>query len=188
MTEFIKKMVEWNKFELTIDWKIFSSESALKAAYNFLDKWYFFFKHNNEWDIILVFTKKNESDCDIETVIWDYYDELINFELRTRLEKDNKQIRESIIKSAIWNSIDENNFVSIDADNIQTWNPIDFDKDIDLILKEIEEDPDLKIDEAEIEKILKEIEEESKIEKKIILNPNKVKDVKKNISDRNWTL
>jgi CBS-domain-containing membrane protein len=40
-------------------------------------------------------------------------------------------------------------------------NKIDFDRDIDDILKEIENDPELKIDEEEIEKILREIEEET---------------------------
>jgi CBS-domain-containing membrane protein len=38
---------------------------------------------------------------------------------------------------------------------------IDFDKDIEDILREIENDPELKIDEEEIEKILREIEEEA---------------------------
>jgi CBS-domain-containing membrane protein len=50
--------------------------------------------------------------------------------------------------------------VSLDTDN-QNGNQIDFDKDIDEILKEIENDPELKIDEEEIERILKEIEEET---------------------------
>ncbi|MDR2640889.1 MAG: hypothetical protein LBC61_06435 [Candidatus Peribacteria bacterium] len=50
--------------------------------------------------------------------------------------------------------------MSLDTDN-QNGNQIDFDKDIDEILKEIENDPELKIDEEEIERILKEIEEET---------------------------
>jgi CBS-domain-containing membrane protein len=53
---------------------------------------------------------------------------------------------------------DENYFDNREETNNQE---IDFDKDIDEILKEIENDPELKIDEDEIEKILKEIEEES---------------------------
>jgi CBS-domain-containing membrane protein len=48
----------------------------------------------------------------------------------------------------------------MDTDQTQQ-NEIDFDKDIDDILNEIENDPDLKIDESEIESILKEIEEEN---------------------------
>ena len=55
-----------------------------------------------------------------------------------------------------------NNFVQIDTEKRQEErNEIDFDKDIDEILREIENDPDLKIDEEEIQRILKEIEEET---------------------------
>jgi hypothetical protein len=109
--------------------------------------------------------------------------------LRDKLEKDNKNIREKIIWAAITNSLDSNNFVSLDTD-IQNGNQIDFDKDIDEILKEIENDPELKIDEEEIEKILKEIEEETanewaiEEETKITLDINWVKDAKKKFQDR----
>jgi CBS-domain-containing membrane protein len=109
--------------------------------------------------------------------------------LRDKLEKDNKEIREKIVWAAIANSLDSNNFVSLD-----TWNEnkeIDFDKDIDEILKEIENDPELKIDEEEIERILKEIEEETEgewveiiEETKITLDVNKVEDAKKKFQDR----
>jgi len=82
--------------------------------------------------------------------------------LRDKLEKDNKEIREKIVGAAIANSLDMNNFVQIDTEKRQEEkNEIDFDKDIDEILKEIENDPDLKIDEEEIQRILKEIEEET---------------------------
>ena len=63
----------------------------------------------------------------------------------------------------------------------QEGNQIDFDKDIDDILKEIENDPELKIDEEEIENILKEIEEEAgkDAEKpKITLDPAGLKKAK----------
>ena len=58
------------------------------------------------------------------------------------------------------------NFVSLDTDVTSQNKQIDFDKDIDEILREIENDPDLKIDEEEIEKILKEIEQETESMKK----------------------
>jgi CBS-domain-containing membrane protein len=48
---------------------------------------------------------------------------------------------------------------------------INFDKDIDEIIKEIENDPDLQIDEDEIQQMLREIEEETaseEIEKPVI--------------------
>jgi hypothetical protein len=46
MIEFLKKDIISGKFELLIDTKIFPKEIVLKAAYNFLDKGYFFFKLN----------------------------------------------------------------------------------------------------------------------------------------------
>jgi len=89
---------------------------------------------------------------------------LLDTYLRDKLEKDNKVIRETIVEKAINGPLDSNNFVSLDTDlitNNREQNQIDFDKDIDEILKDIENDPELKIDEEEIDKILKEIEEET---------------------------
>lgn len=195
MNEFIKKEVDWDKFELLIDSKIFSKEIVLKAAYTFLDKWYIFFLLDEKKNIILQFNKKEWIKEKSENIIWDFSWELLNVYLRDKLEKDNKIIREKIISTAINSSLDSNNFVSIDTDNINNNDnnnnsSIDFDKDIDEILKEIENDPDLKIDQEEIDRILKEIEEESekyeepKKEEKITIDPKKVKNAKKKFQDK----
>ncbi len=185
MEKFLKEIVKWDKFELLIDSKIFSKDIVLKASYNFLDKWYFFFRHDERGDIILQFTRKEWIDEESKEIIGNFSDEMLNVYLRDKLEHDNKDIREKIIGAAIANSIDSQWFVEIDT-NKQN-NQIDFDKDIDEILKEIENDPELKIDEAEIERILKEIEDESKEEKEeptISLNPNTIKDVKSKFQNR----
>ena len=177
MEVFLSKKVKWNKFELFIDNEIFSKDIILNAAYQFLDLWYFFFKVSNDGNIILQFTPKSWVKKNPEEIIWDFYDELINVYLRKKIEAENKTIREWIVLKAIWSSIDSKNYVSIDPNqqNNQEQNQIDFDKDIDEILKEIENDPELKIDEEEIERILKEIEEEteSEIENNNINNDNK---------------
>ena len=186
MESFLKEAIKWNKFELTIDKNIFSKDIVLKAAYQFLDRWYFFFKLDENWNIILQFTTREENKEKPEVIIADFSDELLAVYLRDNLEKENKDIREKIVWAAIANSLDSNNFVALDTDK-QWWdnmenNQIDFDKDIDDILKEIENDPELKIDEEEIEKILKEIEEEteSEIDEKptITIDPEAVKKVK----------
>jgi len=110
--------------------------------------------------------------------------------LRDKLEKDNKNIREKIVWAAIANSLDSNNFVSLDTDNQNRLeqNKIDFDKDIDEILKEIENDPELKIDEAEVEKILKEIEEETEsqldTEPQLTIDPKNIENAKKMFQNR----
>ena len=180
MEAFLKETIGWNKFELLIDTKIFPKDIILKAAYNFLDRGYFFFKEADN-NILLQFTNREDSNEQAKGIIADFSDELLSVTLRDNLEKDNKQIRERIIWTAIWNSLDVNNFTSIDTDNNSDQNQIDFDKDIDDILKEIENDPELKIDEEEIEKILKEIEEETEteIEKPTItINPDAIKKAK----------
>lgn len=162
MKKFLNKIIDWDKFELKIDKDIFNKDIVLKSAYNFLDKWYFFFKLDENWNIILQFTPKNWITISPETIILEFSDELLAVYLRYKLEKDNKVIRETIVIKAINWPLDMNNFVTLDTDNIHNnKNQIDFDKDIDEILKEIENDPELQIDEEEIERILKEIEEET---------------------------
>ncbi|MDD3646552.1 MAG: His-Xaa-Ser system protein HxsD [Candidatus Gracilibacteria bacterium] len=193
MEGFLKEYIEGNKFELLIDTNIFSKEIILKAAYNFLDKGYFFFKFDEKNNIILQFTPKVGILENPERIIGDFSDELLSVVLRDKLEKDNKDIREKIVGAAIANSLDANNFVNIDTDNIEGnnhQNQIDFDKDIDEILKEIENDPELKIDEAEIERILKEIEEETETEieleseTQITIDPKNVENAKKIFQNR----
>ncbi len=190
MEQFLSKQLDWNKFELMIDKDIFSKDIVLKAAYNFLDKGYFFFKLNDDKNIILQFTKKEETKDDSEKIIWDFGDELLSVYLRDKLEHDNKNIRENIVWAAIANSLDTTHFVEIDMNNNNNkeQNQIDFDKDIDEILREIENDPELKIDEEEIERILREIEEEteSEINEKpaITLDPNAVKNAKEKFQNR----
>ena len=99
--------------------------------------------------------------------------------LRDKLEKDNKIIRETIVQKAINEPLDYRNFITLDTQN----SDINFDKDIDEILSEIENDPDLKIDESEIEKILAEIEEESKdMKPKLSVNLNAIKKAKENFN------
>ena len=197
MEAFLNEIVKWDKFELLIDTKIFSKEIVLKSAYVFLDRGYFFFKLDNDNNITLQFTKKEESKEDSKKIIWDFSDELLNNSLRETLFENNKEIRTEIITSALQNSLreaelpnnwnwyedtSENYFDNWWSSNQWNDNQIDFDKDIDEILKEIENDPELKIDEEEIEKILKEIEEETEneVEEKptITVDPEAVKNMK----------
>jgi len=194
MEAFLKEVISWEQFELVIDSKIFNKDIVLKAAYVFLDRWYFFFKIDSDKNMILQFTKKEDNKEEPKKIIWDFSDELLSTYLRDKLEHDNKDIREKIVWAAIANSLDSNNFASIDPNN--NWdqdnreeNQIDFDKDIDEILKEIENDPELKIDEAEIEKILKEIEEETESEIEtpkptITIDPEAVKKAKEQFKNK----
>jgi len=58
MSKFLKEVITGENFELLIDTKIFPKDIILKAAYNFLDKGYFFFKFDEFGNIILEFSRK----------------------------------------------------------------------------------------------------------------------------------
>ncbi|MFK7779949.1 MAG: hypothetical protein QM490_02280 [Candidatus Gracilibacteria bacterium] len=177
MEAFIKEKIEGKKFELLIDTNIFNKYIILKSAHNFLDKGYFLFKQNKDKNIIMQFTFKEGIGDKPEKIILDFSDELLNNILREKVFEENKEVRTEIITSAIKNSLREaelpNKWKGYDSveenyfekNNLnEEDNAIDFDKDIDEILKEIENDPELKIDEDEIAKILKEIEDETENE------------------------
>lgn len=181
MKAFLQETIAGQQFQLLIDTKIYPKDIILKAAYNFLDKGYFLFQYNEDENIILDFTVKPNMTLEAEKILWDFSDELLDVYLRDKLERDNKIIRETIVTKALNGPLDTDNYVSLDTDNY--WaeqNQIYFDKDIDQILKDLENDPDLKIDEEEIENILKEIEEETdEIPKpEIHINPDSISNVK----------
>lgn len=190
MEPILKKNIEDNALELVIDTKIFNKDIVLKAAFNHLDEGYFLFSTRDDGNILLQFTPRDNSPLNSTSVVAGFSDNLIEVYLRDKLERENKDIREKIIWAAIANSIDSNGFVSIDTERKSDQNQVDFDKDIDEILKEIENDPDLKIDEAEIERILKEIEEETQwmqfeeVKPTITLDTNAVKNAKEKFQNR----
>ncbi len=198
MEQFIKKEVGANNFELLIDTNLFTKEIVFKSAFIFLEKWYFFFKLDADNNIIMQFRLKEWVKENPETVIWDFSDELLNNTLREKVFEENKEVRTEIITSSLKNSLREaelpNNWkgyeYSGDSYFEEWWHTdnnevVDFDKDIDDILKEIENDPELKVDEEEIDKILKEIEEEEKNENTwVSLDVDAVEKVKKDFNNK----
>lgn len=188
MEYFLRQNIEYNRFELEIDTKIFYKEVILQSAFQFLDLGYFFFKTVWESSILLQFTPKEGVKVAPEVIIWDFSDTLLEMILRYKLEKDNKIVRETIITKAINGPLDMQNFVSLDSTGNHQKNQIDFDKDIDEILKEIENDPDLQIDESEINKILDDIENETESElqkPQLNLDVDALKDFKAKIKKTN---
>lgn len=195
MSYFLKETIQGRWFELYIDTKVFPKDIILKTAYNFLDEMYFFFRYDEKRNFILEWNLKSDTQYWIEDIVASFSDELLNVYLRDKLERENRVIRESIVNKALLGPLDSWSYVSHDPENPKELNldannsqvaEIDFDKDIDEIIKEIENDPDLQIDEDEIQQMLKEIEEETANEnlhsmnKPIIsIDPDSVKDVKK---------
>lgn len=174
----IKKDIDSSFFELIIDVNIFSKDLILRTAYNFLDKGYFLF--SMDWKNIKLQCKKKE-DCqdDTEKIILDFSDELLNVYLRVKIEQENKSLRETIINTALSSSIDLSNYVEIET------NTNNFDDEIENILKDLENDPELKIDEEDIRKLLSEVRwEDTHLVKPINLNINNLLDAKKKFQNR----
>lgn len=184
MEHFISLDKEKSKVEMTIDTSVFPSDIAMKAAYSFLDRAYFFFKVV-DGNFIVQCESKDGEEFDSEKMVKEYSDELLAFYLRDKLEKDNKEIRETIITTALSNAYDPNSFISKHVDET-IGDEVDFDKDIDDIISEIENDPDLQFDENEISSIIDEIEaNESEVKKpQIQLDPNSLNDAKKVFQDK----
>lgn len=101
--------------------------------------------------------------------------------LRVHVETENKIVRETIVRRALGSYADLPNFTTVNMGTAPVAQ-IDFDRDIDEILREIENDPELKIDETEINRILEEIQIGTHELQKPKIDPNKLKDVKKNFS------
>ena len=181
MTPFLSVSSDSHRTELLINTQLFSPVIVMKAAYIFLDRAYFFFFTRSDWLIVQI-TPKAWVDWNAEKFAHEYSDELLAYALRVHIEIENKEVRETIVRRALGSYADLPNFTSVDP--ILSTPQIDFDKDIDEILREIENDPDLKIDEAEINRILAEIEAETQSLKKLKLDPNKLKDVKKNFQHK----
>ena len=185
MKSFITQNQENNRLELLVDGSLFSDHIAMKAAYTFLDRCYFFFKKDGENTLVQIHPKENQR-WSSETFALEYSDELLATLLRYKLESDNKEIREMIVRKALFSFADTANFWTVTPQSLESNSPpqIDFDKDIDEILKEIENDPELKIDEEEISRILSEIETEASEPKKPTIDPNKLKYAKEKFQSR----
>jgi len=176
MKQFLSQNSENGRLELVVDTTLFPIDVAMKAAYVMLDRAYFFFYTTSEWLLVQITPKANQKH-DSEYFAHEYADELLAYSLRVKVETDNKVIRETIVRRALGSYADLPNFTHVEG-NVSS--QIDFNKDIDEILREIENDPNLSIDEDEINRILSEIEAETQSLKKPTLDPNKLKDVKKN--------
>ena len=185
MLAFISQSTENGRTKFLIDTNIFPVEISMKAAYAFLDRAYFLFKKDGE-NLIVQIHPKPWQELSGEHFALEFSDELLATYLRAKIEEENKVIRETIVRRALWSYADLPNFTSVNVSQ-KTSTQIDFDKDIDEILKEIENDPELKIDQEEISRILAEIESETASEhakKTPKIDPNKIKNAKKNFQHR----
>lgn len=161
MSEWVKK-VKWNsnQIELRVDGKLYDKEVVMKAAYELVDENYV--SINTDWDDFVVLFK-DKGDSDLAKVQDSFGEELIYHHLRDQIDEKTWSLKAKIIETALWYGFAPEN-LSKDVERmlnmVQEMNKEWYDKNIDDVIKEIEDDPDFDEDKDEIIAMLKEIEKE----------------------------
>lgn len=146
--EFLEKSTTLDMFEVKIDLDFFSKDIVMETAYNFIDKWYFLFNKDKN-SIIVKCRTKDINSIDTEKLLLDFTDELLNVYLRSKIDKQNWELRNSIINKSLNSALDVNNFVELNIDKADT-----VDDDIEKMLWDLEWDDDLLLEEKDIQKII----------------------------------
>lgn len=124
--------------EFSIDLNVFPLNVCLRSVYTFLDRWYFYFEKDLTGNKLIVkAVSKNEKKWSSEKLLSDLSDELLATTLRESLERDNKTIRDAIVMKALW-SMEDHSTESSEEKLKKEESYLDFSKDVDSLLKEIE--------------------------------------------------
>ena len=91
-----------NSIIIRINLKLYPLEALYGAAYIFLDKAYLFLEGESP-EKILVHIKGKEklTEKDLKNIAQDFLNELLNYSLRSKISKDNKNLREYILARAL---------------------------------------------------------------------------------------
>lgn len=170
MQDYIKKL-DWTEYEVEIlvDWKIFSEDVILKAAYELIDKANMHFR--SEWDDYYVKLKSKSEKINIDKIIELFEEELIYHRLRRDIDAKAWDLRQKIVETALgyWLTVDDikediYKISSLNAESNQEnfegeWNyePNEA-KTVEDIIWDIQNDPEFSDDRDEIISILKEIQ------------------------------
>jgi len=104
----IKKEInqEKNQINFCLNTKIYPLEAIYSAAYVFLDRAYIYLDGDPKKEIIVSLKlKKISNQNDLESLEGEFYNELLNYLLRTKIAKKNKKIREFIIGTALTSAL-----------------------------------------------------------------------------------
>lgn len=95
-----------NKKNIEINLELYSKKAVTNATYKFTDKFYIKMELVSDSKISVCFTAKDNSIVTEETIN-EFFNELIDHQIRINVENDYKAIREEIVKKA-FNPISEN--------------------------------------------------------------------------------
>ena len=103
------------KISFSIDLNIFDINTVYKAAYWFTEKFYIFFKLENNLVVLDARPKDDFKDIEFENIAGEFSNSLLDFHLRTKVSKETNKIRDALITKAFTEGIQSN-----DLDEIKT--------------------------------------------------------------------
>lgn len=112
----------------SIDPKIYSREIIFKAAYNFIDKYYISFSVYKDEYILASFKLKDNKNFETQTVLGEFYNELLHEALRLYIYQQTKDIRQLILGRALYSTciINSNDGIEINPKDEEDQNEIGY--------------------------------------------------------------
>lgn len=101
-------MVKNNKIVFSINSKIYPLEAIYSTSYNFLDRAYIFLDGDPSNNIkIQIKIKPSNSKLSLAKLKEEFFNELLNNTLRYQISRENKNLREFIVGTALLGSLGE---------------------------------------------------------------------------------
>jgi His-Xaa-Ser system protein HxsD len=113
-----------NQVLITVSSKIYPLEAVYGAAYVFLNRSYIFLDEDKEGKILITLKCKEKLDKkQLEDFGGEFYNELLNYSLRTKISKNNQKIREYIVGRALIGALGEEEEVKEEEpeEEIEEW-------------------------------------------------------------------
>jgi len=88
------------EIKLNLDVELYSRDAILNTAYLFTHKCYINLQSYEKKVAVVVFSQKDDQNCELKLVIKDFLNELIDQQLRVRIHNETKDIKKMIISEA----------------------------------------------------------------------------------------
>lgn len=85
---------------LKLDVKLYSRDAILHTTYCFTHKSYINLQKYEEKTALIVFSQKNDNNCDLKLLVKEFLNELIDQQIRVDINNETKDIRKMIISEA----------------------------------------------------------------------------------------
>ena len=88
-----------------MDSNIYNKEAILGAAYLFLDKIYVFLEKKDKDSFLVNFKIKKGVEDSLSSIKGDFFNELVNQELRSEISRQNSDFRKYIVEAALFSAV-----------------------------------------------------------------------------------